>query len=332
MLPGVVCTETEGETVLLSMAPMEGLTVRTFRRVHAECFGRLDRYYTPFLAPAHVGQAFTKKALRELEPQDDSDLDLVPQLLTNKADEFVWSVQLLAGMGYTEVNLNLGCPSRTVVGKGRGYGFLRHLDELEAFLDTVCDQSPLPVSVKTRVGMEIDEEYGRILELYCQYPLTELIVHPRVQKDFYKGTPRQELYGMTLKKASFPVAYNGDVFGADDLEVLRTSYPATRHVMLGRGIMTNPALARMIRGGAPLTAGELRAFHDRLFEAYESEVGGNAVARMKEWWGYAQYAFADSLAVHRVMRKARHVGDYRSAADKVFATQQLAADPRFRGA
>ncbi len=135
-----------------SLAPMEGITGHTFRRVHAECFGALDCYYTPFLAPPRVGNSFGGKAFKEIDPLNNEGLNVIPQLLTKNADEFVWAARELAELGYAEVNLNLGCPSGTVVSKGKGSGFLRNLDELEVFLRDVCDRSPLPVSVKTRLG------------------------------------------------------------------------------------------------------------------------------------------------------------------------------------
>ena len=310
---------------------MEGITGSVFRRVHAECFGALDRYYTPFLAPPQVGSSFGGKAYKEVDPERNQGLDVVPQLLTNDADKFVWATQVLADMGYAEVNLNLGCPSGTVVAKGRGAGFLRNLGELERFLQEACDRSRLPISVKTRVGVLEDAEYEKILELYCRFPLQELIVHPRIQKDRYQGVPRQELYGETLRRAPFPVAYNGDIFGTDDMAALVEAYPETRHVMLGRGILSNPALARMLNGGQAATAAELKHFHDKLFCAYEEEIGGNAVFRMKEWWSYARFSFEDPLAVHRAVRKVRTVGDYEAAVERIFRTEGLADSPRFQG-
>ena len=310
---------------------MEGITGNIFRRVHAECFGALDRYYTPFLAPPQVGSSFGGKAYREVDPGRNQGLDVVPQLLTNDADAFVWATRQLAGMGYSEVNLNLGCPSGTVVAKGKGSGFLRHLEKLEAFLQDVCERSSLPVSVKTRVGVQSDEEYEQILELYCRLPLKELIVHPRVQRDRYQGSPRRVLYGETLARAPFPVAYNGDVFALGDMEALVRAYPKTRHVMLGRGILTNPALARVLRGGSVATAAELKRFHDKLFGAYEAEMGGNAVFRMKEWWSYARFSFEDPLAAHRAVRKVPTVGDYEAAVERIFRTEGLADSPRFQG-
>ena len=150
--------------MILSLAPMEGITGHVFRRVHAECFGALDCYYTPFLPPPRVGNRFGGKAFKEVDPANNQGLNVVPQLMSKNADEFVWAAQVLADMGYREVNLNLGCPSGTVVAKGKGSGFLRNLDELEAFLSDVCERSPLPVSVKTRLGLENDDEYERVLE------------------------------------------------------------------------------------------------------------------------------------------------------------------------
>lgn len=315
---------------LLSLAPMEGLTGHVFRRIHAECFGALDRYYTPFLTPPRAGSSFGKRDCGEVDPANNQGLDVVPQLLTKNADEFVWAAGLLADMGYQEVNLNLGCPSGTVVGKGRGAGALRDLAALDDLLGDVCARSPIPVSVKTRIGIRSDEEYEKILEIYCHHPLAELIVHPRVQKDFYRGRPRWEPYGTTLREAPFPVAYNGDIFTCGDRDELLAAYPETRHVMLGRGLLRNPALARMLHGGPALTPDELRRFHDRLFDAYEAQMGGNAVFRMKEWWFYAKDLFADPLAVHRLVRKVRTVADYRAATGRVFGTEVLADTSCYR--
>ncbi|MBM6776151.1 tRNA-dihydrouridine synthase family protein [Collinsella tanakaei] len=318
--------------MILSLAPMEGLTGHTFRAIHAECFGALDRYYTPFIAPPRVESSFGGRVRAELDPEVNRGLVVVPQLLTKDADEFVWAAGLLADMGFTEVNLNLGCPSGTVVSKGKGAGFLRDLERLDAFLDEICARSPLPVSVKTRIGVSDDTEYERILEVYRRHELAELIVHPRVQKDRYQGTPRQEAYGATLRAVSCPVAYNGDVFGVDDMDALLAAYPETRHVMLGRGILANPALARMLKGGPAATAAELERFHDRLYGAYEAKMGGNAVFRMKEWWSYARFAFADPQSVHRAVRKVRKADEYRAATERIFRTERLAAVARFQAA
>lgn len=305
--------------MLYSMAPMEGITGSVFRRAHAEVFGTMGRYYTPFVSPLpKVGGRFVGRNKRELDPAANAGLDVVPQLLGNDAGRAVWAAGLLAQMGYKEVNLNLGCPSGTVVAKGKGAGMLRDPHALEAFLQDVCERSPLPVSVKTRIGIADDSEFDELLDVYSHCPLAELIVHPRVQKDLYRGAPRQARYGEALEQAPFPVAYNGDIRCAADAESLTKKCPRTRHIMLGRGLLANPALARELAGGPALTMAELRRFHDALYDAYTEQMGGNAVARMKEWWGYAEGCFADPKAVHRALRKARCADEYEAAVEKVF--------------
>ncbi len=317
-------------SVILSLAPMEGITGHVFRRVHAECFGALDRYYTPFLTPLKVGDSFGGCDRDEIDPANNRGLDVVPQLLTKDADDFLRAARSLADMGYKEVNLNLGCPSGTVVAKGKGSGFLRNLEDLDVFLGEICEKSPIPVSVKTRIGVTDDGEYEQILKTFLRHNIVELIVHPRVQKDRYEGKPRWETYGRTLREAPFPVAYNGDVFCLADLDAFVQAYPETHHVMLGRGILANPALARMINGGSAATREELRYFHDKLFGAYLDEMGGNAVFRMKEWWFYAKFAFAEPLAVHRAVRKVRKVGEYEAAVERIFCNMPLAEQAIFR--
>lgn len=253
-----------------------------------------------------------------------------PQLLTKDADDFVWTAGLLAELGYSEVNLNLGCPSGTVVAKGKGAGLLRDAEGLERFLQDICARSPLPVSVKTRLGLADVGEYRRILAIFCRCPLKELIVHPRVRSELYRGTPHLSCYGETLEKAPFPVAYSGDIFSAADFDELLRSYPATTHVLLGRGILANPALGRMLKGGPAATAEEIREFHDRLFEGNEEEMGGNALFRMKEWWSYARFAFADPQKVWRLVRKIRKADEYEKAVERIFNGVELADEAVYR--
>ena len=313
---------------IVYLAPLEGVTDAVFRRIHHACFSGVHKYFIPFVSPTQ-NLVFTARDLAAVAPEHNTGVPAVPQLLAKDAALFNWAAGELAELGYSEVNLNLGCPSGTVVAKEKGSGLLRNPDRLEAFLANMCERSPLPVSVKTRVGIANDDEYDELLALFCRCGIAELIVHPRVQKDFYSGAPRQELYGKTLELAPFPVAYNGDIFTLGDYDALLAAYPQTRHVMIGRGIVANPALARMIRGGAGLTREELKRFHDKLYESYTDNMGGNAVFRMKEWWSYAEHAFADPPSVHRIMRKTRRADEYEAAARKIFSTESLADSPRF---
>lgn len=214
--------------MILSLAPMEGITGHVFRRVHAECFGALDCYYTPFLPPPRVGNRFGGKAFKEIDPANNQGLNVVPQLMSKNADEFVWAAQVLADMGLPRGQSQPGLPLGYGCCQGQGLGFLAQSRRARDVLKRCVRPSPLPVSVKTRLGLERDDEYERVLDLYCRMPLAELIVHPRVQKDRYTGSPRKEFYGETLERAPFPVAYNGDIFDLEDMDALAEAYPDTR--------------------------------------------------------------------------------------------------------
>ena len=168
----------------LYFAPMEGVTPWHYRQTHAALFGGVDCYYTPFLNPTEAGLA--GKALQEVLPEHNRGVNTVPQILTNNAERFVLACQTLAELGYTEVDLNLGCPSGTVVAKGRGAGFLApsRREQLEAFLEEIFAKSPLRISLKTRLGMESPGEFAELLALYNRYPAAQLTIHARVREDY----------------------------------------------------------------------------------------------------------------------------------------------------
>ena len=166
-------------------APLDGITKTVFRRVWNDQFGGADRFFIPFFSPTseHV---MTSRDLKELDRARNAGLELVPQVMTKRAEDFLWATEIVKDLGYTEANLNLGCPSGTVVSKGKGSGMLRDSEHLARFLEEIFRDSVLPVSVKTRLGLEDPEEFPALLEVFNRYPITELTVHPRVRKDFYK--------------------------------------------------------------------------------------------------------------------------------------------------
>ena len=178
-------------------APLEGITGRQFRELHAACFPGVDCYCMPFLTPtsAHV---LTPAQRAELAPGNLERGRLLPQVLTKNAEDFVWFAQTLADLGYDEVNLNLGCPSGTVVSKGKGSGMLRDPDALDRFLDAIFARSPIAVSIKTRIGYAEPAEFARILTVLCRYPVRELTVHPRTTKDRYEGSLHPEAFAAVL--------------------------------------------------------------------------------------------------------------------------------------
>lgn len=309
---------------MVSLAPMEGLTTVYYRRALARWFGGVDRYFTPFLTPTQ-DHRFTKRELREVLPEQNGDLPTVPQLLTRNADDYLWAAGELAAMGYREVNLNLGCPSGTVVAKGKGSGFLAHPEELDSFLDKIFSNAPCAISVKTRIGLKDPAEFPALLAMFRKYPLAELIVHPRVRTDMYKNTPRWDCFGDALEGSPFPVCYNGDIYTPDDADRLRSAFPAADRLMLGRGLAGDPALARRLKGGSTANKEELAGFVDQVYESYAEAFGSrrNAMLRMKEVWFYLIRLFLDGDKLSKAIKKARDPLDYEAAVRSVFADLEL---------
>ncbi|MBR6207971.1 MAG: tRNA-dihydrouridine synthase family protein [Oscillospiraceae bacterium] len=265
--------------------PMEGITTSSFRRVHAAMFPGCDGYYTPFISPT-CDHIFTAREHREIDPERNEGLRVVPQLLGKNTEDFLWAARCLKELGYEEVNLNLGCPSATVTAKGKGAGLLRTPEVLRSFLDGIFAQAPLRVSVKTRLGWARAEEFPALLALYNQYPIAELILHVRTRQEFYTlGAIHREMFDYALRESAAPVTYNGDLLTAADVKAFAEAYPRAERVMLARGAATDPALFRVLRGGAPVSREELRAFHRALSDAYTRDMGAlNAMRRMKELW------------------------------------------------
>ncbi len=302
--------------IKLYAAPMEGLTGYIWRRAQREMFGGVDKYFTPFLSP-NGNLTFQRK---ELDEVTQGERDTVPQLLTNRGDYFVWAARELYAMGYREVNFNLGCPSGTVTAKHKGAGLLAYPEELERCLDEIFGTLPeMRVSIKTRIGRNDPAEWPRLLDIYARYPVAELIVHPRLQKEFYRGVVHRDAFDAALARRQEVPVYNGDLFTAADVAAFCRQYPQVDAVMVGRGLMADPALGRRLRGGAPASRQELTAFHDRLLADYRQRLSGDTpvLHRMRELWNYLSGSFERTERELKAIRKAKTVAEYLPAAQRL---------------
>ena len=274
----------------LYFAPMEGITGSIYRSAHHCIFGGVDKYYAPFIFTNPKGK-ISKKDLWEIAPEYNKGCQVVPQLLSNCAEDFVATAHTLKEMGYDEVNLNLGCPSSTVSSKGRGAGFLGEKEALRRFLDQVFEQTDMKISLKTRIGLNCADEFDEILDIYIDFPVEMLIVHPRRRIDYYSGKPDLEAFEKARARMPFTVCYNGDIFTADDYRRVSVKYSDINHWMIGRGLLANPALGREIRGGACASREELTDYYHRIRDEYEVRLQGNkkVVFLMKEFWHYISW-------------------------------------------
>ena len=347
---------------VIDYAPMEGITTYIYRRLHHRYFPGVDAYYIPFISPSQ-NHEFTHKDQRELDPANNvlDGARVVPQLMGRNAEDFLWAAERIASLGYDEVNLNVGCPSGTVCAKGKGAGMLADPPALERFLDAVCGRTiglGLKLSVKTRLGIRSEEEFGKILEIYNRMPLERIIIHPRVRCDYYREPVRMDCFRQSLPLSRHPVIYNGEIRSVTDAEkfskVLGISADVSQAwsdtlyrtdelqrqseldetqlrwgesegrlagIMIGRGLAANPALARQLRGGAALSKAELRRFMDELYEAYAEAYGqaGAAQSRMKDLWAHTITSFEGEGAE----RAGRRILKARSREDYRAAVSRL---------
>ena len=228
------------------LAPLEGVTGYIFRNALDAYFPGTDRYFTPFIVPDQK-HALRKKELRDILPENNQVKELVPQILTSDPVRFVETAKALTEYGYEEVNLNLGCPSGTVVAGGRGAGMLADVEKLDCFLDQIFRDTDLRISVKTRIGIERPEEGYTLMKIYNQYPVSEVIIHPRTRKEYYKGEPHLDVFSELLAMSKHPICYNGNLFTVRDYEQFRARFPQVERVMIGRGVLADPGLMQRLK-------------------------------------------------------------------------------------
>ena len=295
-------------------APLEGITGSVFRRIYDEFFGGIDAYYTPFLT-TRDGGIMKKKELRDIHPENNKGLSIVPQLMTTKAEEFLQASVHIRELGYGEVNLNLGCPSGTVVPKGKGAGFLRTPELLDGFLEEIFARCPLAISIKSRIGFRDPEEYLQLLEIYEKYPAKLLIWHLRTREEWYEPGVHEEVFREIMAKNNrgITLCYNGDVATQADVDRLTKEYPQLEHVMIGRGYLSHPGFAG--------NDGKKASFEDRktvlefirtLQERYSEVLYGETpvLFKMKELWGYLKDTFPEKEKLFKRIKKSKNLHEY----------------------
>ena len=301
----------------LYFAPMEGITPYVFRNIHNEMFGGCDAYYAPFIVPSE-NERITLKTLRDILRKNNS-AKVIPQILCNKPEAFVNFSEKLPYMCYDEINLNLGCPSGTVVKKGRGAGALKDTDSLDAFLNEIFEKSKIDISIKTRSGFYEHEEFEELLRIFSKYPVKELIIHPRVREEFYKGKANLAVFEKAYAGTKLKLCYNGDIWSLEDYKNIANRFEKIDSVMIGRGAIKNPAIFREIKGGKPLETVELVDFSKKLEEKYlevlKSEV--YTIHRLKEIWIFMMMNYPEERKILKAIKKSLKLADLNNAIESL---------------
>ena len=304
-------------------APLEGITDATFRQLHHKYFPGVDRYFMPFISPT-IHRCLTNREARELPRADSEGFAAVPQLLGKNVEDMLWAIEVCKDLGYDEVNINLGCPSGTVVSKGKGSGMLSDIYALDEFLTAIYAKASIPVSLKTRIGVNDSDNWEKILEIYRDYPVKELTVHPRIRKAFYKGDCDMEAFAKAVADSPFPVCYNGNVNSMEDARKIEERFPSVESIMIGRGLVADPG---MLCGGTDRQT--LKAFLNELSDTYCTVFGSkrNAIYRMKDNWHYLIALFEGSDRLWKEMRKSTDYDRFMAIANEIIATLPMREKP-----
>ncbi len=315
------------------LAPLENITTLIYRNAIHEMFGDfIDTYFMPFFMP-HTKISLDEKDRRQLDPDRNMVDNLIPQILTDDSDGFWRMAKGIIDMGYKEININIGCPSNKVTSKGRGAGLLARKRELDRFLEGVFEKNTIDISVKTRIGMRSPEEFYELLDIYNKYPIKELIIHPRTGIEKYSGYPHREYFTYALEHSKNPVCYNGDIYRLEDykdfirdieLKIDNKDQVINRMtgVMLGRGLLANPALGREIKGGAAVSGEELLRFmnlyREKCREIPKLDVDSMLLNKSKEIWSFMKVLYPHRFEEIKSMLTCKNFREYLILEERFF--------------
>ncbi len=304
--------------MLFYFAPLEGITNYIYRNTYSTYYKSVDKFFTPFLS-ANVAGAIAQKSQREISSENNMGINLVPQLLSNNSNTFNTVSQKLKDQGYGEVNLNLGCPSGTVTSKGRGSGQLKDLDALKIFFDEIFENQVIDISVKTRIGFTSPDEMEKILPIFNNYPIKELIVHPRVREDYYKGPINLDVFSDIVKESKSSVCYNGDLNSVEQIENIVKKFPSIDKIMIGRGLIANPGLIDEYKSGNKMDIATFKEFHDTILSQYSSILFGerNILFKMKDHWKIWKTSFPNNEREIKKILKVQTLKNYTNITDKI---------------
>ena len=319
---------------VLSLGPFQGITDAPFRNVFKRHFGGVDKFYTPFFTGIHKEEHAKNLQGEEIDPRYNNVETLTPQILSTDADEILRFAKQCQQLGYKEINLNMGCPFPRVANKKRGSGLLPYPDKVENMLDRVFDEIDIKFSVKCRLGYFNPEEIDAIIPVFNKYPLSELIIHPRIGKQLYKGEADVERFRALMPSINAPLVYNGDIVSVESfvrINGILNGGPSTgsgacktvEQFMLGRGILAHPFLAEQIKNDIADTADKTERLHNYVLDLYEDRLrhaGGSpkVLGRMKELWSYLMNSFEEPQVVWRKIKKINALKEYEDAVETIF--------------
>ncbi|MCD6389498.1 MAG: tRNA-dihydrouridine synthase family protein [Desulfobulbaceae bacterium] len=310
--------------ITLYLAPIRGITDALYRNAFVRYFSGFDLAVAPFVT-TQQGNRIKPGHLRDLEPKKNRTLPIIPQILSKDPDHFITLAQALIDQGHKQINWNLGCPYPMVANKKRGSGLLPYPDRIASFLDKIR-KLPVDLSIKTRLGRFLADEILQLMPIFNDFPLTELIIHPRTGKQMYKGKVDLEAFGQCLEQSRHPVIYNGDITDENVFLQLQDRFKNVAGWMIGRGALADPFLPARIKK-IPLPGDKrepIRLFHNDIFGRYQEILFGpsHILGRMKGLWFYLSQSFANSRKILKKIQKTKTLQKYNEIVEQIFSEEE----------
>lgn len=299
-------------------SPLQGFTDFRFRNNFDKFFGCIDGYYAPYI---RINGDFNIKSSyqRDLQPDNNTVKGLIPQVLTNCAEEFLFVAQYVKALGYNELNWNLGCPYPMVTKRLLGSGLLKNKETIDHILAKVFTESDIEISIKMRLGYESNQEILQLLPILNKYKLKNLVIHPRLGKQLYKGQVDLEAFERCTENTDHKIIYNGDIDSVERFRELQQRFSTIDHWAIGRSVIANPFLVKMLKNnytGLPNDwIDTFSSFHDALFQGYDDSLSGpsHIVLKMQSYWEYFAQMFSNPHKAYKSIRKAKNVNAYYDA-------------------
>lgn len=306
----------------LLSSPLQGFTDYRFRNAFHHYFGGIDTFYSPYIRLN--GKMVVKPAYeRDLLPSNNSTLEVIPQIITNDADEFLFVSKYVKDLGYNELNWNLGCPYPMVTKRCMGSGLIADWQKIDAILHRVHQESDILVSMKMRMGYENSSEILDVLPILDKYPLKNIAIHARIGKQLYKGGVDLDSFQRCLDNTRHTIYYNGDITSVEQFRILVERFPTIQHWMIGRGLIADPFLPQMIKENTteyPTNRMEIFGkFHDTLFSSYQNALSGSShvLIKMESFWEYFATSFPNPHKTFKKIKKSKNIDSYNDAVHSI---------------
>ena len=310
-------------SITLLSSPLQGFTDFRFRNAFHKYFGGIDTFYSPYIKLN--GKLVVKGSYeRDILPENNSTLEVIPQIITNDAEEFLFVAKYVQQFGYKELNWNLGCPYPMVAKCGMGSGLIKNTDQIEHILKRVHNETNIIVSMKMRMGYENPTEILDVFPILEQYPIKNIAIHARIGKQLYKGGVDLDSFQKCLDTSKQKIYYNGDITSVTKFNELQERFPSIDHWMIGRGLIADPFLPSMIKNNTteyPKNKLEIfEAFHDEIYQEYDAYLSGPTPIRMKMlgFWEYFSESFSNPQKTFKKIKKAGNSKNYEIAVKEIF--------------